>query len=215
MRRNFKPFIPHRYSRRGDRREREALLIYKGVRQAVPFPDNRVLVMDIGGGGVEMVLADPAGPIWQQVFRWAWRSYSSVFTKATPLLPKRSLRSRHFWMKPWPNCGSNWSVSPPPPSWVLPARSTSLTCSCSIPLPPPVRLDTRSRFPSRCTQKLSAVPSSNAEAWQGTDPRASRDDRGGYDPDPAHFAARCHAGNLHVGVLDEGGDAGGSYRRPP
>ncbi|MBL7775172.1 MAG: guanosine-5'-triphosphate,3'-diphosphate pyrophosphatase, partial [Saprospiraceae bacterium] len=37
---------------------REAQLIFQGVRQAVPFPDNRVLVMDIGGGSVELILAE-------------------------------------------------------------------------------------------------------------------------------------------------------------
>jgi len=38
--------------------EREANLIYKGVRRAVPFPENNVLIMDIGGGSVEFIIAD-------------------------------------------------------------------------------------------------------------------------------------------------------------
>ncbi len=48
--------------------QREAQLIFKGVRNAVPFPDNRVLVMDIGGGSVEMVLALGDQMLWQQSF---------------------------------------------------------------------------------------------------------------------------------------------------
>lgn len=48
--------------------EREAELIYKGVRQAVPFPDNRVLIMDIGGGSVEFIIADRREVYWQQSF---------------------------------------------------------------------------------------------------------------------------------------------------
>ena len=48
--------------------DREAALIYKGVRQAVPFPDHRVLIMDIGGGSVEFIIADREQVHWQQSF---------------------------------------------------------------------------------------------------------------------------------------------------
>lgn len=48
--------------------DREAALIYKGVRQAVPFPDHRVLIMDIGGGSVEFIIADREQVFWQQSF---------------------------------------------------------------------------------------------------------------------------------------------------
>ncbi|MEO6038553.1 MAG: phosphatase [Saprospiraceae bacterium] len=48
--------------------DREAALIYLGVRQAVPFPDNRVLIMDIGGGSVEFIIADRTQVLWQQSF---------------------------------------------------------------------------------------------------------------------------------------------------
>jgi len=47
---------------------REAELIYKGVRRAVPFPDHRVLIMDIGGGSVEFIIADREQVYWQQSF---------------------------------------------------------------------------------------------------------------------------------------------------
>jgi exopolyphosphatase/guanosine-5'-triphosphate,3'-diphosphate pyrophosphatase len=48
--------------------EREAELIHKGVRQAVPFPDHRVLIMDIGGGSVEFIIADREQVFWQKSF---------------------------------------------------------------------------------------------------------------------------------------------------
>ncbi len=48
--------------------DREAALIYQGVRQAVPFPENRVLIMDIGGGSVEFIIADRTQVMWQQSF---------------------------------------------------------------------------------------------------------------------------------------------------
>lgn len=49
--------------------EREAELIHKGVRQAVPFPaGRRVLIMDIGGGSVEFIIADREQVFWQKSF---------------------------------------------------------------------------------------------------------------------------------------------------
>lgn len=49
--------------------DREAALIFKGVKQAVPFPgEGRVLIMDIGGGSVEFVIADREKVFWQQSF---------------------------------------------------------------------------------------------------------------------------------------------------
>ncbi len=48
--------------------DREAELIYKGVRQAVPFPEHRALIMDIGGGSVEFIIADREQVLWQRSF---------------------------------------------------------------------------------------------------------------------------------------------------
>lgn len=49
--------------------DREAALIHKGVRQAVPFPaGRRVLIMDIGGGSVEFIIADREQVFWQKSF---------------------------------------------------------------------------------------------------------------------------------------------------
>ncbi|MBK7939196.1 MAG: exopolyphosphatase [Lewinellaceae bacterium] len=59
--------------------DREAELIHKGVRKAVPFPENRVLIMDIGGGSVEFIIADRERVFWQQSFPVGaavlWRSF--------------------------------------------------------------------------------------------------------------------------------------------
>lgn len=49
--------------------EEEARLIYRGVSWAVPIDgDEAVLVMDIGGGSVEFIIANGSGPIWYQSF---------------------------------------------------------------------------------------------------------------------------------------------------
>lgn len=88
--RNAPEFLREVYARTGIRAEaidgqREALLIYKGVRQAVPFPDNRVLVMDIGGGSVEMVLADRQQVYWQHSFPVGVAVLFRHFHKSDPI----------------------------------------------------------------------------------------------------------------------------------
>jgi len=48
--------------------DREAELIYKGVILAVPPTEERMLIMDIGGGSVEFIIADRQGVQWAQSF---------------------------------------------------------------------------------------------------------------------------------------------------
>ena len=67
--------------------EREALLIYHGVRQAVPFPDNRAFIMDIGGGSVEFILADRERLLWRQSFPVGVAVLFRQFHKSDPIAP--------------------------------------------------------------------------------------------------------------------------------
>ena len=48
--------------------DEEARLIYKGVNQAVPPAPERMLIMDIGGGSVEFIIADHSTIYWAQSF---------------------------------------------------------------------------------------------------------------------------------------------------
>lgn len=48
--------------------DREAALIHQGVLQAVPFSDERMLIMDIGGGSVEFIIADKNQVYWAESF---------------------------------------------------------------------------------------------------------------------------------------------------
>lgn len=71
--RNAAAFMDEMYLETGIRAEviqglREAQLIYKGVRQAVPWPDGRALIMDIGGGSVEFIIADRERVFWEKSF---------------------------------------------------------------------------------------------------------------------------------------------------
>ena len=67
--------------------KREAELIFQGVQQAVPFPNNRVLVMDIGGGSVELILAEGEQVLWQQSFPIGVAVLFRQFHKNDPIAP--------------------------------------------------------------------------------------------------------------------------------
>ncbi len=47
---------------------KEAELIYDGVKQVVPIGKEKVLIMDIGGGSTEFIIANSQGVIWKQSF---------------------------------------------------------------------------------------------------------------------------------------------------
>ncbi len=66
---------------------REAELIFKGVRQAVPFPPHPVLVVDIGGGSVEFILAEAERVLWQQSFPVGTTVLFHRFHKSDPIAP--------------------------------------------------------------------------------------------------------------------------------
>jgi exopolyphosphatase/guanosine-5'-triphosphate,3'-diphosphate pyrophosphatase len=48
--------------------DEEAKLIYYGVRQAVKMTDEKMLIMDIGGGSVEFIIANKDQKFWAQSF---------------------------------------------------------------------------------------------------------------------------------------------------
>lgn len=48
---------------------KEAELIYKGVDLAIPFGDEPTLIMDIGGGSTEFVIANKNGVLWLKSYR--------------------------------------------------------------------------------------------------------------------------------------------------
>ncbi len=76
--------------------DREAALIYKGVRQAVPFPDNRVLIMDIGGGSVEFIIADRERVWWQKSFPIGVSVLFRTFHHNDPIVPGEIRELRQF-----------------------------------------------------------------------------------------------------------------------
>lgn len=48
--------------------DKEAELIYDGVKQVIPIGEEKVLIMDIGGGSTEFIIASKQGVIWKHSF---------------------------------------------------------------------------------------------------------------------------------------------------
>ncbi len=65
----------------------EAHLIYLGVREAVNLGTAPNLIMDIGGGSVEFVIADGQSVYWKQSFETGGQRLMERFVKSDPLSP--------------------------------------------------------------------------------------------------------------------------------
>lgn len=65
--------------------EEEADLILEGVRQAVPFTGKPMLVMDIGGGSIEFILATDKALMWKRSFEIGATRLLERFSPSDPL----------------------------------------------------------------------------------------------------------------------------------
>lgn len=65
--------------------DREAELIAKGIRQAVPLGSQPHLLMDIGGGSVEFIIADDTRTLWKRSFEIGAQRLLDKFFKQDPL----------------------------------------------------------------------------------------------------------------------------------
>ena len=63
----------------------EAQLIYNGVRHAVPLGEEPHLIMDIGGGSVEFIIADETQMFWKQSFLIGVSRLNQLFPHADPM----------------------------------------------------------------------------------------------------------------------------------
>ncbi len=69
---------------------REAELIHKGVIQAVPPSAKRMLIMDIGGGSVEFIIAGQDGIFWAQSYPIGVALLYKRFHRHEPIRPEES-----------------------------------------------------------------------------------------------------------------------------
>ncbi|UOR05391.1 phosphatase [Hymenobacter aerilatus] len=90
--RNGREFVQRVFEETGIRVDvidgaREAELIAYGIRQAVPLGTTRHLLMDIGGGSVEFIIADADTIFWKQSFEIGGQRLLDQFFRHDPLLP--------------------------------------------------------------------------------------------------------------------------------
>jgi exopolyphosphatase/guanosine-5'-triphosphate,3'-diphosphate pyrophosphatase len=65
---------------------REAELIYKGVREAIPLNNHTSLIMDIGGGSTEFIIANSEQIYWKYSFNLGAARLLEIFTPSDPIL---------------------------------------------------------------------------------------------------------------------------------
>jgi len=76
--------------------DQEAEWIYEGVKQAVLLDDTFSLIMDIGGGSVEFILANKQGMSWRQSFPVGLAVLYNRFHHHDPILPEESQQLYDF-----------------------------------------------------------------------------------------------------------------------
>ena len=65
--------------------DREAELIYKGVKQAYPMDKKKVMILDIGGGSNEFIICDDKGISWKQSFELGMARILELFELSDPI----------------------------------------------------------------------------------------------------------------------------------
>lgn len=79
--------------------EKEAELIYYGVRQAVSLGSSYVLIMDIGGGSVEFIIANKKEIFWKGSFKIGAAILRAKFHKSEPLGESEKIAMETFLEK--------------------------------------------------------------------------------------------------------------------
>jgi exopolyphosphatase/guanosine-5'-triphosphate,3'-diphosphate pyrophosphatase len=74
----------------------EAMLIAKGVGLAIPFLEEKVLIMDVGGGSVEFILSEKGNTIWAKSFPVGIAILYRYFHKSEPISPVEIHQLRGF-----------------------------------------------------------------------------------------------------------------------
>ncbi|NJO69648.1 MAG: hypothetical protein HC830_10500 [Bacteroidetes bacterium] len=68
--------------------EKEAEYIYKGVSQTVQHIREKFLILDIGGGSNEFIIADQQQYYWKESFKLGMARLTEKFTPSDPVTPE-------------------------------------------------------------------------------------------------------------------------------
>jgi len=78
--------------------DREAELIYKGVRQAITLPKEKVMIMDIGGGSIEIILCNQEALIWKHSFEIGMARILELFTLSDPITAEEIVALEEYYL---------------------------------------------------------------------------------------------------------------------
>ncbi|MBC7384456.1 MAG: phosphatase [Bacteroidia bacterium] len=76
--------------------EKEAELIFKGASKSFKLPDENILVMDIGGGSVEFILAKKQELIWSYSFEIGAARLLEKFCPSDPITPEETTQIKLY-----------------------------------------------------------------------------------------------------------------------
>lgn len=79
--------------------DKEAELIYFGVRQCIPLGKEPVLIMDIGGGSTEFIIANQTKIFWKHSFNIGAARLLEMFKPSDPILPAEIKKLESFLSK--------------------------------------------------------------------------------------------------------------------
>jgi exopolyphosphatase/guanosine-5'-triphosphate,3'-diphosphate pyrophosphatase len=79
--------------------EREAELIYKGVRQAVSFDETNMMILDIGGGSNEFIVCNMNGIVWKHSFELGMARLMELFTLSDPITSEEIRALESYFME--------------------------------------------------------------------------------------------------------------------
>lgn len=77
--------------------EREAELIFKGVKLAFGEIDDHSLILDIGGGSNEFILTEAGKPVWKQSFPLGMARVIEQMPPSDPITPEEIGRMTHWF----------------------------------------------------------------------------------------------------------------------
>jgi len=76
--------------------DKEAELIYLGVKQTLPFTKKRFIILDIGGGSNEFIIADDDGIIWKQSFPLGMARLLDRFKPSDPITSEEIITIENY-----------------------------------------------------------------------------------------------------------------------
>jgi exopolyphosphatase / guanosine-5'-triphosphate,3'-diphosphate pyrophosphatase len=76
--------------------EKEAELIAEGVKYAIDFDENPSLIMDIGGGSVEFIIANKSKLYWKYSFEIGGQRLMDLFFDHDPILPNQVRKLQNY-----------------------------------------------------------------------------------------------------------------------